>query len=98
MAGTTKNFQHITLHIYDTPIHINVPSDQEALYRDAASLINERLNAYYNAYKGKKSDKEIAYYALIDVALTCTKESKRNDVGPLKDILTELTSEIEEVL
>lgn len=98
MAEQTKEYQHISLHIYDTQIHINVPAEQESLYRDAASLINERLNAYYGAYKGKKSDKEIAYYALIDIALTCTKESKRNDVGPVKDILKKLTSEIEEVL
>ena len=98
MADSAKDFQHITLTVYDTPIHINVPADQEQMYRDAATLINERLNAYFAAYKGKKSDKEIAYYALIDVALKCTKESKRNDVGPIKDILVELTSEIDEVL
>lgn len=91
-------YQHISLHIYDTPIHINVPSDQEAQYRDAASLINERLNAYFNAYKGKKSDKEIAYYALIDIALKCTKESQRNNMGPVNEVLTQLTSEIEDVL
>lgn len=98
MAESAKNFQHINLHVYDTQIHINVPADQEQLYRDAATLINERLNAYYAAYKGKKSDKEIAYYALIDIALRCTQESRRNDVGPIKDILMELTSEIDEVL
>lgn len=93
-----KEYQHISLHIYDTPIHINVPSDQEEQYREAASLINERLNAYFSAYKGRKSDKEIAYYALIDIALKCTKESKRNDLGPVNDILTQLTSEVEDVL
>lgn len=97
-AEVSKEYQHISLHIYDTPIHINVPADQEALYREASTLINDRLNAYNNAYKGKKSDKEIGYYALIDVALRCTKESKRNDVEPLKDILKKLTAEVEEVL
>lgn len=98
MAEEKKEYQHISLHIYDTQIHINVPADQEQLYREAADLINERLNAYYGAYKGKKSEKEICYYALIDIALTCTKEAKRNDVEPLNDILKQLTSEIEEVL
>lgn len=98
MAEEKKEYQHISLHIYDQQIHINVPADQEELYREAAVLINDRLNAYYSAYKAKKSDKEIAYYALIDIALTCTKESKRNDVAPITDILKTLTSEIEEVL
>lgn len=98
MAEQKKEYQHISLTIYDTPVHINVPADQEAYYREAASLINERLNAYYGAYKGKKSDKEISYYALIDIALTCTKVSKQNDLEPVKDVLSKLTAEVEEVL
>lgn len=98
MAEVAQNYQHISLHIYDTQIHINVPADQEELYREAAVLINNRLNAYYSAYKGKKGDKEIAFYALIDVALRCTMESKHNDLAPVNDVLRQLTSEIEEVL
>lgn len=90
--------QNITINIYDTRIPIMVPKDQEQQYREAASMINERLNAYFGRYKGLKSDKEIIYYAMIDIALRCVSEAKRNDVSPIADVLSELSSEIAEAL
>lgn len=90
--------QHITIHIYDTQISIMVPKEQEQMYREAGSMINERLNTYFNHYKGLKSDKEIIYYAMIDIALRCVIESRKNDVSPITDILSALYSEIDEAL
>lgn len=98
MAEVKKEKQHITLHIYDLDISITVPADQEQYYREATSLINDRVNAYYAAWKGRKADKEILYFAMIDIALRLVKEAKRNDVVPYDDILKKLTSEIESVL
>lgn len=98
MAEVIKEKQRINLHIYDLDISIVVDADQEQSYREAASFINDRLNAYYSAYKGRKADKEIHYYAMIDMALRYVTEAKRNDVGPYDDILKKLTSEIEAVL
>ena len=90
----TNHIQHITLHIYDEDIPINVKADQEEYYRSAADLINERLNAYFNAYKGKQSDKMIMYYAMIDIAIRCVK----GDTSAYDEILGKLTEEIESVL
>ena len=90
--------RYITLHIYDTDISIRIPADQEEQYRLAGKLINERLNAYFQAFKGKKDDKEVIYFALIDVALRCVVSERRNDVSPYDNILKQLTSEIAEVL
>lgn len=45
-----------------------------------------------------KGDKEITYFAMIDLGLRLQKELKRNDTKPYDDILTKLTSEIEAVL
>lgn len=75
-----------------------VPKDQEHLYREAGTLINEKLNAYFGIYKGIKTDKEIIYYAMIDIALRCVAESKKNDVSPITDILSTLSEEIEDAL
>lgn len=80
------------------PISVMVPKEQEALYREAGSLINERLNTYFSYFKGQKADKEIIYYALIDIALQLVMESKRNDMSPVNDILKELSDEISEAL
>lgn len=98
MAEVKKEKQHINLHIYDQDIHITVPADQEQSYRSAADFINERVNAYFAAYKGRKADKEILYYAMIDMALRYVTEAQRNDTEPYDDILKKLTSEIEAVL
>ena len=45
MAEVKKEKQHINIHIYDLDISIKVDAEQEPLYREAASLINERVNA-----------------------------------------------------
>lgn len=97
MSGQ-KEKQHITLHIYDRDIAIRIPREQEELYRAAGKLINERMNTYFNAFKGNKDAKEIIYYAMIDIALKYVTEEKRNDVSPYNDTLTQLSSEIAEAL
>lgn len=94
-----KNELNIRLHIYDTDIKVfNVKRDDEILYRKDAELINELLNAYYQAFTGKKPPKEIMYYAMIDLGLRLQREMQRNDTKPYDDILSQLTSEIEEEL
>lgn len=88
----------IRLHIYDTDISVTVPRKDEALYRRDAELINERLNAYYSQFKRFKSDKEILYFAMIDIGLRLQELLQRNDTKPYNDLLKQLTSEIEDVL
>jgi cell division protein ZapA len=90
--------QHITLHVYDRDIPIRIPREQEEQYRLAGKLINERMNTYFNAFKGSKDPVEITYYAMIDIALKCVIEEQRNDVAPFTDTLTRLSSEIAEAL
>ena len=98
MAEVKKEKQHINIHIYDLDISIKVDAEQEPLYREAASLINDRVNAYFGVWKGRKADKEILYYAMIDIALKYINESKRNDTKPILNVLEELNKEIEESL
>ena len=43
-------------------------------------------------------DKDLLYMGLIDIALRYERESLRNDVGPVNDILAKLTGEIEDAL
>lgn len=96
MAENKK--QHINLRIYDCEIPMVIDAENEALYRKAASLINDKLNAYYNAHRGKKDPKEITYYAMLDIALRFVANKDRNDTLPYDKVLEKLTGEIEEVL
>jgi cell division protein ZapA len=98
MAEQDSSKINIRLHIYDTEIMVRVPREEEALYRKGSELINELLNAYFSNFKGSKSDKEITYFAMIDLALRLQRELTRNDTKPYDDILLKLTSEIENAL
>mgnify|MGYP000499900525 FL=1 len=98
MVEDNKNKLHIRLHVYDTEMSVNVVRDEEKMYRDAAKLITDTVNTYADVFKGRKSDKDLLYMALIDIALRYEKESTRNDTEPYSDILGKLTSEIEDAL
>lgn len=88
----------IRLHVYDTDLSVRIPREDEEYYRKSAKLTDDIVNSYAKIFKGRKSDKEILYMALIDVALRYEKESDRNDTKPYDDILEKLTSEIEDAL
>lgn len=90
--------QHIRLHVYDTDMSAYIVREEEKLYRDAAKLITDTINNYAAHFKGRKSEKELMYMALIDIALKYERESSRNDTAPFNNILGKLTSEIEDAL
>lgn len=93
-----ENKLNIRLHIYDTDMSVRINRSDEELYRNAATHITEAVGNYTDYYKGLKSEKEILYMALVDIALRYEREAKRNDVTPYSDVLKKLTSEIEAVV
>ena len=72
--------------------------EDEEYYRAAAKLITERYGAYAQVYRGRKSDHTIALMTLIEIALRFEKEKAKNDTKPYDNILSKLTSEIEDAL
>jgi len=88
----------IRLHVYDSDIAVKIPRDDEAMYRAAAKLITDRINAYTQIYNGRKREKDIHYMALIDVALMYEREKFRSDSEPFMKSLGKLTKEIEEAM
>lgn len=77
---------------------VRIPRQDEELYRRAATNITEVVGNYTSYYKGLKSEKEILYMALVDIALRYEREARRNDVTPYSDVMNELTSMIKTVL
>ena len=98
MPEDELNKINIKLNIYDRVVELKVPREEESLYRKDAELINALLNVYYDNFKGLKEDKEITYFAMVDLGLRLQRELLRNDTKPYDDILQRLTSEIETVL
>ena len=93
-----KEKLNIKLHVYDENIDVVVNREDEKFYRDAAKLITERYGAYAQVYKGRKSDHTIALMTLVEIALRYEREREKHDTAPYDDILSRLTSEIEEAL
>jgi cell division protein ZapA len=89
---------NITLHIYDTNISVSVPREDEELWRKAAQLIDERMNDFFGKYKNSRVDTEIRYYVMLDIALKYISEARHNDIAPITNILSRLSSDIDEVL
>ena len=98
MAEQTQEKLQIRLHVYDTDLSVRIPREDEEYYRKSAKLIDDIVNSYTKIFKGRKSDKEILYMALLDIALRYEKELGRNDTEPYNDILAKLTAEIEDAL
>lgn len=98
MADQSEEKLSIRLHVYDTDLTVRIPREDEEYYRKSGKLIDDIVNSYTKIFKGRKSDKEILYMALIDIALRYEKESGKNDTKPYDDILTKLIAEIEEAL
>ena len=74
MNAMAEDKLHIRLHVYDTEIPVNVRREDEFYYREAAKLINTTVNTYADLFKGRKSEKEVLYMAMIDIALRYEKE------------------------
>lgn len=98
MADQGEEKLLIRLHVYDTDLSVRIPREDEEYYRKSGKLIDDIVNLYNKIFKGRKSDKEILYMALIDIALRYEKEVGRNDTEPYDDLLKKLTAEIEDAL
>ncbi|TGX81873.1 cell division protein ZapA [Palleniella muris] len=93
-----ENKLNIRLHIYDTDMAVKIDRQDEEMYRHLALLITEVVGNYTNYYKGLKSEKEILYMALVDIALRYEREAKRNDVTPFLETIKKLSVEINNAL
>ena len=97
MAEEKKRL-HIRLHVYDTDIPVTIMPEDEPYCRNAARLITERVNTFSETYKTSRSEKEILYMAMLDIAIGFELEKTNNDTEPYDNILTSITNEIEDAL
>lgn len=97
MSGENEKI-NIRLHVYDTDIRVNVLPDDEPFCRNAAKLITDTVNQFSEVYKKSRSEKEILYMAMLDIAINLEIEKSSNDTQPYDNILSKLTAEVEEAL
>ena len=97
MAGENEKL-HIRLHVYDTEIPVTVMPEDEPYCRNAAKLITDKVNVLSEKYKTSRSEKEILFMAMLDIAINLEFEKTNNDTEPYDNILTKITTEIEDAL
>ncbi|MBM6672501.1 cell division protein ZapA [Marseilla massiliensis] len=97
MAGEKKKI-HIRLHVYDTDIEVDIMPENEPYCRRAAKLITDEVNSLSELYRTSRSEKEILFMAMLDIASCLELEKAHNDTEPYNNILTKITSEIEGAL
>jgi len=77
---------------------MNINREDEYLYREAAKLISSTVSRYAEIFMNKRSEKEILFMAMIDIALRYKKEMSSNSASVYDNILSSLSKEIERIL
>ncbi len=88
----------IRVHVYDTDLSCEVERENEMYCRMAAKLITDKVNSLMDVYGSSRSENEIIRMAMFDIAVELEIEKSTNDTKPYNDILTKITSEIEDAL
>lgn len=81
--------QHITLQLDAHHISLNVQADKEALYRNAAELINERYR-YYRRSLPDKSVELIWVYVALEMAVNLQADAHAHRLQPIDEKIQEL--------
>ena len=87
----------ITLMIGRQSQQIHILREQEEIYRNAARQINEKLSRYESAYPGQSTERYMSI-VLLDLAVQMLQLKEKDDVKPIFEVLSNLTTEIEEAI
>ncbi|VBB48039.1 conserved hypothetical protein [uncultured Paludibacter sp.] len=94
--GSTELFT-INILINGVRMPLNIPREDEELYRDAEKLLNNYLNKFQERYN-QKSMEEILTLVAYQLAVIIIKQNKNQDVAPLATKIQELNKELQEFL
>jgi len=99
MPEVKNEKQHISLSVFDEKLDIYVKSaEEEGYYRDAEKLIRNTYGRYAEMFRGRRSERFIAAASLLDIGVKYQMESANKDTDAYNNVLSRLTSEIDEAL
>lgn len=88
--------QNISVTIEDVVLPLTVSSaEEEKLYRDAASLIQNRVQRLREVYKNLPSDKYYYVMAMLNTSIDAVRTSNRSDNTPLLDMMSGIGKELD---
>lgn len=81
--------QHITLQLDAHYLSLNIPADTEALYRNAAEMINERYRRYSHKLPTSSAE-QIWVYVALDMAVNLQADTRAKSLEPIDEKIQEL--------
>lgn len=81
--------QHINLHLDAHTVGLDVPRDQEANYRNAAELLNNRYQ-YYLKLRPNASAEQLWMYTALEVAVALQSDVREKSLVPVEKEINEL--------
>lgn len=81
--------QHITLQLDAHHISLNVMSNKEALYRNAAEQINERYR-HYRKLLPSQSAEQLWVYVALEMAVNLQADAHAHRLQPIEEKIAEL--------
>lgn len=81
--------QHITLLLDAHRVSINVPAQQEHLYRKAAKLLNDKYHFYHRRMPSTSAEL-IWLYVALDMTVNLCADAHANRLEPIDEKLKEL--------
>ena len=85
--------QHINLHLDAHTVGLDVPREQEADFRKAAELLNNRYK-YYLRLRPNASAEQLWMYTALEVAVALESDAREKSLVPVEEELKRLNEEI----
>ena len=90
--------QNITVYIEGIQLPLTVKTEEEEkIYRDAASMIQDRLQKLRDLYPTLPNEKYYYAMVMLNTAADAVRASNRASMGPLLDIINDLNKDIEAI-
>ncbi len=91
--------QNITVTVEGIQLPLTVKTEEEEkMYRDAASMIQDRLQKVRKLYPTLPNDKYYYAMVLLNTAADAVRAADNANTGPVMDIVRDLDKEIETVI
>lgn len=87
----------VNLLIGKLQMPLRVPAEQEETFRNAAKMVNKRLERYETRFPGLNNENYLTT-VLLDMAVRQLQNENREDTKPFVDSMQQLTEEIETAL
>lgn len=88
--------QNISVTIEDVVLPLSASNpEEEKLYRDAASLIQNRVQRLRDAYPNLPSDKYYYVMAMLNTSIEAVRAANRVDTTPYNEMMADIEKELD---